>query len=159
MPVLPKHVRPRWRYLAVVFETPIEADVSRSAFQERLWAAGRSLFGDTGSAVTDLTVTRFRFKDGIGEAVVRVRRGGATRGRAALATVTEVEDDPVGTAVTGVSGTIRACEENYLGIDRQPINHELVTYDGASSEAARRGEAVDVTADSTVIGATTYDLS
>jgi ribonuclease P/MRP protein subunit POP5 len=110
---LPKHLRPRWRYLAVELETRDDAHLTRDAFQRAVWYAAGNLLGDPGSADADLRVLRFSFVDGTGEAVVRVRRGEVGPGRAALACVEAVDDVPVGLYVRGVSGTIRACEETF----------------------------------------------
>jgi ribonuclease P/MRP protein subunit POP5 len=112
---LPKHLRPRWRYLAVRLETAADAALSRRAFQRAVWYAAGNLLGDAGSAEADLRVIRFRFSDGTGEAVVRVRRGETGPARAALACVDAVDGDPVGVEVRGVSGTVRACDEKFLG--------------------------------------------
>ncbi|TKX77234.1 ribonuclease P, partial [Halorubrum sp. SD626R] len=45
---LPKHLRPRWRYVAVGIETWPDADVGRRAFQRALWYAAGNLVGDAG---------------------------------------------------------------------------------------------------------------
>jgi ribonuclease P/MRP protein subunit POP5 len=111
---LPKHLQPRWRYLAVGLEAWPDADITRNDFQRAVWYAAGNLLGDPGSADADLRVLHFDFEDGAGEAVVRVRRGEVGPARAALACVHEVDGDPVGLHVRGVSGTIRACEEKHL---------------------------------------------
>lgn len=113
MRTLPKHLRPRWRYLGLAIETWPNARIDRRSFQAALWDAARGLLGDPGSADCDLTVVRLRFDDerGTGDAIVRVRREDVHRGRAALACVAAVGDYPVGLVVRGTSGTIRACEE------------------------------------------------
>ncbi len=110
---LPKHLRPRWRYLAVGVETA-GGDVGRRAFQRELWYAAQNLLGDPGSADADLTVVRFRFSNGSGEALVRARRGEVGPARAAIACVDEVDGVAVGLHVRGVSGTIRAATETFL---------------------------------------------
>ncbi|MFC7136712.1 Rpp14/Pop5 family protein [Halobaculum litoreum] len=112
---LPKHLRPRWRYLVVGLESWAGATFARGPFQREVWYAAQNLLGDPGSADADLTVVRFRFADGAGAAVVRVRRGEVDRARAALACVDEVDGRRVGVRVRAVSGTIRAGEESYLG--------------------------------------------
>ena len=117
---LPKHLRPRWRYLAITLETDGEGrgrdnvgDVlTRRSFQRELWYAGQNLLGDPGSADADLTVVRFRFdrEAGRGETIVRVRHGEVDRARAAVACLHDIDDAAVGVAVRKVSGTIRAAE-------------------------------------------------
>jgi len=109
---LPKHLRPRWRYLAVELETEAGVDLERPAFQRAGWYAAGNLLGDAGSADADLRVLRYRFDDetGRGEAVVRARRGEVSPARGALACVHAVNDPPVGPWIRGTSGTVRGCE-------------------------------------------------
>jgi len=155
---LPKHLQPRWRYLAVTLETWPEASIDRRAFQGAVWESARSLLGDPGSADADLTVLRFSFANGTGRAVVRVRRDEVTRGRAALTCVAAVDGHPVGLAVAGTSGTIRACEENYLSDRPQATGERTVAFEGADRPALLRGGRVDVRLDDAYTGATDLDL-
>jgi ribonuclease P/MRP protein subunit POP5 len=111
---LPKHLQPRWRYLAVAVETWPDADLDRRSFQRAVWYAAQNLVGDAGSAELDLSVLRFDHDDGTGHAVVRARRGEVDRARAVLACVDDVGGVEVGLRIAGVSGTVRACEEKYL---------------------------------------------
>lgn len=111
---LPKHLRPRWRYLAVGLESTPAAELDRGVFRRELWDAARNLLGDAGSAEVDLSVLDFAFEDGSGRAVVRTRRGEVERARAVVACLHDVDDTPLGVHVRGVSGTVRACEEKYL---------------------------------------------
>ncbi|ARS88920.1 RNase P/RNase MRP subunit POP5 [Natrarchaeobaculum aegyptiacum] len=113
---LPKHLRPRWRYLAVELETRPGTDVDRRSFQREVWYAGQNLLGDPGSAAADLRVIRFDFdgKSGQGGALVRVRRGETEPARAAIACIDSIDGDPVGVWICGISGTIRAAVESHL---------------------------------------------
>lgn len=152
---LPKHARPRWRYLAVGIETWPDATVSRDGFQRALWYAAQNLLGDPGSADADLSVVRFRFGDGTGEAVVRVRRAAVSPGRAAVACVDAVDGTPVGLVVRGVSGTIRACEESYLHADGGDTGER----ETESSDSPSPRRPVDVAADGDYVGATEAEVS
>ncbi|MFC3476632.1 Rpp14/Pop5 family protein [Halobacterium litoreum] len=154
---LPKHLRPRWRYLAVELEAWPDADVSRDDFQRSLWFAAQNLLGDVGSADADLRVVDFSFADGAGEVIVRVRRGEVERGRAALACVSAVRDDPVRVSVRGVSGTMRAAEEKYLGRTAEVSADERVAFGGDSRPAFARGDRVDVDVEGSFVGATRLD--
>lgn len=111
---LPKHLRPRWRYLAVGLETRPTGEVARRRFDRALHSAARTLLGDAGSAEVDLSLLQFEFADGEGQAVVRTRRAEVDRARAVLACIDEVDGSTLGVHVRGVSGTVRACEERYL---------------------------------------------
>lgn len=159
MGTLPKHLRPRWRYLGVELETTPGDGPDRRAFQRALWRGARGLVGDVGSARLGLDVVRFELEEGRGEAVVRVPRGTETDARGVLATVAAVDGAPLRATVRGVSGTIRACEENYLRIAREPPSHEVITLDAVESPAVVWSEAVDVTGGSTLLGATTLDIT
>jgi len=61
---LPKHLQPRWRYLAVELECWPDADVDRGTFQRHLWYAAQNLLGDAESATLDLSVLRSCVRDG-----------------------------------------------------------------------------------------------
>jgi ribonuclease P/MRP protein subunit POP5 len=150
---LPKHARPRWRYLAVRVTTRGEV-IERDGFQRAIWYAGQNLLGDPGGADADLSVVRFRFADGEGAAVVRVRRGEVSTGRAAVACVDQVDRTPVGVAVRGVSGTIRACEESYLHADGG-VGDERET----RSSGGRASRPVDVQTADGHVGATETEVS
>lgn len=111
---LPKHLRPRYRYLAVVLRTNPGETLTRRETQTALWEAARALLGDTGSAAADLSIQRFDPNPNHTAVIVRTRRGEEPNARAILACVSEIDDVPVGVMVTGVSGTIRACAENHF---------------------------------------------
>ena len=148
---LPKHLRPRWRYLAVGIETHPETTLDRETFQRRLWYAAQNLLGDPGAADADLSVVRFTHDETAGEAIVRVRRDETTTGRAAVACLSSVDGHALGTHVRGISGTIRACEERYLGVTSGDTDDERVVFDGTERTAHVRGDRVDTNE----VGATT----
>lgn len=158
---LPKHLRPRWRYLAVSLETWPDERIGRRSFQRELWYAGQNLLGDPGSADADLTVMRFSFADGRGEAIVRVRRGETEPARAALACLDEIDGAPVGIRVRGISGTIRAAEENYLRRRGQDSEERNVVFGNEERVAVLRDRVGDVRLDEAFAGATDldYDLA
>ncbi|WP_115864305.1 Rpp14/Pop5 family protein [Halorussus litoreus] len=155
---LPKHLRPRWRYLAVAIEAWPDADLDRRSFQRSLWFAAQNLLGDAGSADADLTVLQFDFGDGTGAAIVRARHGHADEARAALACVDAIEGDPVGVRVSGISGTVRACEEKYLRRGGQFSAERKVVFGDAQRSAVVRGKRLDVRADGAFAGATELDF-
>jgi ribonuclease P/MRP protein subunit POP5 len=154
---LPKHLRPRRRYLAVAIEAWPDAAFGKHDFQRECWYAAQNLLGDPGSADADLSVIEFSFADGTGIAIVRVRRGEVERARAALACVESVSDSPVGLRILGVSGTVRACEERYIG--RAPIEsaERNVAFADARHPASERDGRIDVRTDNGFAGATPLD--
>lgn len=156
---LPKHLQPRYRYLAVGIEAWPDARIDRGAFQRALWEATRALFGDAGSATADPTVFRFDFADGTGEAVVRARRDAVPTARAALACIDAVDGQPVGVRVEGISGTVRACEEKYIGERPEAITERTVVYDNEARTAVVRGDRLDVRTDGTFTGTTELDFA
>jgi ribonuclease P/MRP protein subunit POP5 len=155
---LPKHLQPRWRYLAVGLEAWPDATLSRGAFQRAVWYAAGNLLGDAGSANADLRVLQFEFGGGTGEAIVRVRRGEVGPARAALACVSEVDGHPVGLHVRGVSGTIRACEERYLGRRAGVPAERRVVFENDRRRGHVRDGIVNVDGPSGFTGATELDL-
>ena len=155
---LPKHLRPRWRYLAVGIESWSDAEVGRRAFQRALWYAAGNLLGDAGSADADLSLLSFTHGDGVGEAVVRVRRGHVDDARAAVACVSAVDDEPVGLRVRGISGTVRACEERYMGRATASSTQRDVAFGDAERVAVARRDARDVRTESGRVGAAAFDI-
>ncbi|WP_158853573.1 Rpp14/Pop5 family protein [Halorhabdus sp. CUG00001] len=155
---LPKHVRQRWRYLAVEFEGWPDLAIDRRTLQRELWFAAQNLLGDVGSARVDLTVEQFTFEDGTGNAIVRTRRGAVSDARAVLTCLDTVDDEPVGVRVSGVSGTVRACEEKYLGSRPEATEHSDVAFAGADRSAVVRNGCVDVQIGEEFLGATQRDL-
>ncbi len=155
---LPKHLRPRWRYLGLELETAAQDDIERRTFQSALWKAARSLRGDVESARMGLDVIRFECTDGYGTAIIRIHRGTESDARGVIATLDSVDGTPIRATVRGVSGTIRACEENYLRIAREAPSHEVIALDDVEGPAIVRTPAVDIETDSTPIGATTLDI-
>ena len=156
---LPKHLRPKWRYLAVGIESWPDAHLSRRDFQRELWYAGQNLLGDPGSADADLRLFSFDHEDGVGEAVVRTRRDTVEETRAALACIDEVDGQPVGVFVRGVAGTVRACEENYLGRRPEVSGENRVVFENAERPAVVSDGAVDVRTDDAYTGATDLDVT
>ena len=155
---LPKHLRPRWRYLAVELESWPDVHVSRSDFQRGVWFAAQNLLGDPGSTDADLRVLSFDWGDGRGEAIVRARRGEVEPARAALACVDSVRDDPLRVRIRGVSGTVRAASEKYLGGPLEAENEERVVFRNDTRRAISRDGGVDVDHGGSFVGATRLDL-
>ena len=155
---LPKHLRPRWRYLAVELESWPDADVTQRDFQRSVWFAAQNLYGDAGSADADLRVLQFDHQNGAGEALLRTRRGEVERARAAIACVDEVRGDPVRVAVRGVSGTVRAAEEKYLGGPTEVADEKRVVFEDEPRRAVTHGERVDVDGGGEFAGAARFDL-
>jgi len=154
---LPKHLRPKWRYVAVGIEADPDAGFDRGDLQRELWYSAQNLLGDARSADADGTVVRFRAADGDAEAVVRARRGEVEAVRAALACIASVEGAPVAVTIRGVSGTIRAAQEKYFRGPAELTRRDDVSVAGASGRAVGRGDRVAV-ADDGWTYATTAEL-
>lgn len=154
---LPKHLRPRWRYLAVELEVWPGADFDRNAFQRNVWFAAQNLLGDVGSAAIDLTVIRFDSWDGGAEAIVRVRRGESGRARAIVACLDAVDGDEIGVRVRGTSGTVRACEEKYMRGGPERTGQRHVAIGDAERRAVVRDGRVDYSETDAFTGATLLD--
>jgi ribonuclease P/MRP protein subunit POP5 len=156
---LPKHLRPRWRYLAVGVETEPTVQFDGRDIQQAVWRAARSLLGDPGSADVDLRVMRTHLADGGGEVLLRVRRGEVSRGRAALACVDTIAGEPIGLVVRGVAGTARAAEEKYMNGATRFQAEERVVLNSADHRALPRGDGrYDLHVGGAFVGATELDL-
>lgn len=155
---LPKHLRPRWRYVGVAIESWPDTEIDRGAFQRELWYAAQNLIGDVGSAAIDLSVYAFAFEDGVGNAVVRVRRDAVERARAVIACVSSVDDQSVRLTVRGTSGTVRACEERYIRRPLESTEERTVAFEDAGRFAVVRDRCIDVRTDNGFAGATDYDI-
>jgi ribonuclease P/MRP protein subunit POP5 len=155
---LPKHIRPRWRYLAVGIDAAPDAEIDRSAFQRALWYAAGNLLGDAGSADADLTVFAFAFEDGVGETIIRTRRGETDAARAAIACLDSVDDQPVGLVVRGISGTVRACEESYLRRRDPDSAEQHVAFADDRRPAIWRDDVVEISMPEGFVAATELDL-
>lgn len=155
---LPKHLRPRRRYLAVAIEAWPDADIEKRDFQRECWYAAQNLLGDPKSADADIRVIDFSFSGGAGTAIVRVRRGEVERARAALACIDSAAGSPIGLRVLGVSGTIRACEERYKG--RTPVEYaeRNVAFADTRRSATERDGRVDIRTENGFAGATPLDI-
>jgi len=154
---LPKHLQPRWRYLAVRLETWPDGTLDRGPFQREVWYAAQNLLGDVASADADLTVVRFESWEGGAEAIVRVRRGESERARAMLACVDAVGTDPVGLQVAGISGTVRACEEKYMRGPPERTEQRHVTVGDAERSAIARNGRLDYHTDEGFTAGTELD--
>ena len=155
---LPKHLRPRYRYLGVGIESWPDADLDRAGFQRAIWGSVRGLVGDVGSADADARVLRFEFESGWGEAIVRVRREAVGRARAGLACLEAIDGHPVGLHVRGVAGTIRACEEKYIGERPERIRESNVVFGDATQPAVVRNDRIDVGETGAFTGAADLDF-
>jgi ribonuclease P/MRP protein subunit POP5 len=154
---LPKHIRPRYRYLGVELRGAPDAEVDRGAFQRHLWYAAQNLIGDVGSAEIGLEVFGYEFTDGEGYAVVRCRRGTTDRARAVLACLGSLEGTRVRAVVRGVSGTVRGCEEKYIRRPGGVFEKRTVAFAGADRRAVVREDGLDVRVGSSFVGATHLD--
>ena len=155
---LPKHLRPRYRYLVVEFETWPDAGFDERDLQRSIWFAAQNLLGDPGSADADLRVLDSEFWDGGGEAIVRVRRDEVESARAAIACVESIREQPVRLGIRGVSGTVRAAEEKYKGGPPEESREETVAFRGEERSAVVVDGRVDIDHGTSFVGATPEDL-
>ena len=155
---LPKHLRPRYRYLAATLETWPDAAIDRAAFEAALVAAIRDLFGDAGVAAADARLRTYSLAEGAGTVVVRTRRAAVDTTRAGLAAMGPVEGAPIAVCVRGISGTIRGCEAKYLHGRQLPSAESTVAFEGVDRPAVVRGARVDVDLGDAFVGATDLDL-
>jgi len=60
--------------------------------------------------------------------------------------------------VRGVGGTVRSCEEKYLGGQPEPTGERTVAFAGSDRSAVVRDECYDVRTDDGFVGATALDI-
>jgi len=150
---LPKSLRPRNRYVFFEVETLPDASFGEHDLRRALWFEAQNLYGDVTSAETRAELVEYKGDDAtLGIGVVRCDHGAVDETRAALACTEEVDGDPVGVRVVGVSGTLAAGRERYLGA---PETDET-TVGGAPAWV--RGDAVDVRTDDGFMCGTHHDF-
>jgi ribonuclease P/MRP protein subunit POP5 len=154
---LPKHLRPRYRYLGVELRADPDVDLDRGTVQRHLWYAAQNLVGDVGSAELGLEVLGFALVDGEGYAVVRCRRGTVDRARAVLACLDDVEGERIRAVVRGASGTVRGCEEKYIRRPSGVSGERTVAFADADRRAVDREDGLAVRVGSSYVGATHLD--
>lgn len=154
----PKHLRPRWRYLAVEIEGFPDCELKRDTVKRALNDAIDELFGDSGNAKTRFRIFSFIANAHRAEAVIRTHRDAIAITRAGLACIDSVTDDPVRVFVRGISGTVRSCEEKFLGRDQELIRETAVVFDGVNRHAVKAGDEIDIKVNDGYVGATTLDI-
>jgi len=128
---LPKSLRERHRYLFFRLETVPGAVVEENAIQRAVWFEAQNLYGDavsakTGGSLIEYSGTGKGEKFGIG--IFRCSHGSVREARSALACMHEVDGEPVGAYVLGVSGTLKSGRRKYFDeMDKEP---ERVRIDG-----------------------------
>jgi len=150
---LPKSLRPRNRYVFFEVETLPDASFGEHDLRRALWFGAQNLYGDVTSAETRAEVVEYEGEDAtLGTGVVRCDHEYVDETRAALACIDEVDGDPVGVRVLGVSGTLAAGRGRY---GDTPTTRET-TVDGAP--AWERDGAVDVRTDDGFMCGTHHDF-
>lgn len=155
---LPKHLRPRYRYLAVEIETWPDADFGRHALQDAIWLEARTLLGDVSSAGVDPQVIEADFWTGGGSALVRVRRDATAQARAAIACVSSVAGQPVRVGVRGIGGTVNATDMKYRDGPPDATGTQSVSFRGETGRAVYRTDRVDIDMNGLFVGATPREL-
>ncbi|MFB6255060.1 MAG: Rpp14/Pop5 family protein [Halobacteriaceae archaeon] len=155
---LPKHLRPRWRYIAIRLESWPNITIEKEDFQRNLWYAGQNLLGDPSSADARLEVVMFTYQNGLGEAIIKVRHQHTQEARAAISCISNIDGKPVGILVKGISGTVRACEEKYMHEPQIQYNEERVAFANHTRRALIYDDRVDIDIDGDFTGATKIDV-
>jgi len=156
---LPKHLRPRYRYIVVSIESWPTAKFDKRTFQHALWASTSRLFGDTGANAADLFLIQFEFSNGSGWGIIRTRRDALSIARPSIACISKINEFPVGILIRGVSGTIKSCKEKYLSEPSEPLISGELLFDTKISPSFTRGHCIDIQTDTDFIGATHLDVT
>jgi len=100
----------RRRYLAV--KIACEEEVSEEEFMEAVWTAVLQLFGEYGASKTGLVLIEFNQKKRW--AVLRCSHNAVEMVRAAVASVTKINQKPTVLHVIRISGTIKALHKTFI---------------------------------------------
>jgi RNase P/RNase MRP subunit POP5 len=106
--------RVRRRYIAVEIDSGETFDSKE--FMDAVWGAISKLYGEYGASRAGLALIDYDAERKV--AVIRIVHTALDMVRAALASITKVNDKPAAMHVMTVSGTIKAL---YKKIERQPI--------------------------------------
>lgn len=156
--MLAKRLRPSYRYLAIAIESWPDQSLTETEVERAINESARSLLGDRGVAEIHATLLQFAFENGSGEALVRVPRNSVKEARAAIACLSSIDNQPVRLHIRGISGTIRTCEEKYLGERPIQSGERTVAYDGTQRSAHVHNDRVDVRVNDAFVGAMDLDL-
>ena len=159
MKPLPKHLRPRYRYIVVSIESWPTAKFDKRTFQHALWASTSRLFGDTGANAADLFLIQFEFSNGSGWGIIRTHRDALPIARPSIACISKINEFPVGILIRGVGGTIKSCQEKYLSEPSEPVHSGELLFDTKISPSFTRGHCIDIQTDTDFIGATHLDVT
>ncbi len=107
---LPPSLKAKKRYIA--FNLISESNVSLKDFSRVLINNMISLFGETSTAESDVSVEFFNGKKGI----IRCNRNALNKVIIALTLINSVEDVKVVPLTLGVSGTMKKCKKKYLEV-------------------------------------------
>ncbi|MFC6735593.1 GAF domain-containing protein, partial [Halolamina salina] len=140
--------------------TRIEFDVSDTEmpFVELARELGCSLVVENFVYRSDGGVRRFLSIRGATAEAVSAAAEGLPFEEFALVSEYEADGEPVGLRVSGVSGSVDAASESYLGDPAGSLTQEEVAFAGAEHPARSRDGAVDMAAPAGWIGATVRDL-
>jgi ribonuclease P/MRP protein subunit POP5 len=100
----------RRRYLAV--KIVCQEEVSEEEFMEAVWTAVLQLFGEYGASKTGLVLIEFNQKKRW--AVLRCSHKAVEMVRAAVASVTKINQKPAVLHVIRISGTIKALHKTFI---------------------------------------------
>ena len=112
--MLPPTLRETHRY--VVFEIISKKDIAFSGIVENVWKASLALFGDAGTAEMSLWVPGNLYDTSKKKGIIRTNHFGVEKLRAAIASIREINGEPVIFVILGVTGTIRSAKNKFLGI-------------------------------------------
>jgi len=101
----------RKRYLALKVES--EMPLGERDFIRTIWNSILQLFGEYGASQTNLYLIEFNPEDGY--AILRCSHKVVDMVRAAIATITEINEKPVAIHVKRVSGTLKSLRKKISG--------------------------------------------
>ncbi len=104
-------MRTRRRYLALKIDC--DREITGTRLVEAIWNAVTQLFGEYGASKVDLGLVAYNAVEKA--AIVRTAQASISVTRAAIASITAIDSEPVAVHVMRVSGTIRSLAEKMKG--------------------------------------------
>ena len=111
-------MRPKQRYLAVQLHTSHNLP-PESNFRNAIWQQLQALYGELGVSRIGFWLTSYHPNER--SAIIRCQHTQVRPLRAALASITEIDSNPLGFHVVGISGTIRKAVAHLPNLNTQDV--------------------------------------
>ena len=111
---LPPTLREKQRYL--VFEIISKKEFELGEVVSSIWNASLQTYGEVGVSSFSLWIPGNLYDKAKKKGIVKCNHTSVEQMRSVLATIKEIEGDPVCFKVTGVTGTIKSAKNKFMGM-------------------------------------------